>query len=371
MERKDVWIAGGGLAGLTAGIHLARRGVSVGIIEKSAYPRHKVCGEYLSREVLPYFMALGIDLQELSPHPIDHFQLSAASGKSVRCRLPLGGLGVSRFALDSFLAEKAHQAGCEIVYGQVSSVEFSGKSFEITAGDRQFESAVVLGACGKRSSLDARLHRDFLKKRTPWLAVKTHYDVPFPDGLVGLHHFPGGYAGMSKTETGAVNFCYLAHSAQFSDFKDIRHFTEDTVFQNPVIARMLKTATPLFGPLAISQVSFEPKPTAESHILMLGDMAGVIHPMCGNGMAMAVHSAKLAAENALSFLDGNIVREAMEKNYDSAWRQKFSRRLWAGRRLAALFRHRQAADIAMHAVSGFPPIFRQIVRSTHGKPIYS
>jgi len=371
MERKDVWIAGGGLAGLTAAIHLARRGVSVGVIEKHPYPRHKVCGEYLSREVLPYLESLDIDIKALGPHPINRLELTSPSGKSMRCKLPLGGLGLSRFALDAFLAEKAAGAGCQIVRDSVSTIHFTGDSFQVRTANGAYEAAVALGACGKRSSLDAHLQRDFFKMRTPWLAVKAHYDSDFPDGLVGLHHFPGGYAGLSKTETGAVNFCYLAHTKNFSAFGNIENFTANVVCQNPDLARFLKNAKLLFEPLAISQISFAPKPAVENHVLMLGDMAGVIHPLCGNGMAMAILGAKLAAENVLSLLDGKITREMMETHYARAWQSGFSYRLWAGRRIAAVFRHARLTDLGLQVLSGIPSVLRGIVRSTHGNPIYT
>jgi hypothetical protein len=67
MRNLEIIIIGGGLAGLSAGIHLSKKGISVTIIEKNVFPKHKVCGEYISNEVLSYFDYLDIQLSELKP----------------------------------------------------------------------------------------------------------------------------------------------------------------------------------------------------------------------------------------------------------------------------------------------------------------
>ena len=100
-------IIGGGLAGLTAAIDLAQSNIPVTLIEKDTYPRHKVCGEYISNEVLPYFKSLQIDIERLKPSRITRFQISTQSGKIINSALPLGGFGVSRYVLDHYLWEKA------------------------------------------------------------------------------------------------------------------------------------------------------------------------------------------------------------------------------------------------------------------------
>src|SRR5690554_6642364 len=96
----DILIIGGGLAGLTAGIHLSRHHLRVLLIEKQKYPQHKVCGEYVSNEVLPYLQQLDIDVDALQPSQLHRFLLSTVEGKTIGCDLPLGGFGVSRYALD-------------------------------------------------------------------------------------------------------------------------------------------------------------------------------------------------------------------------------------------------------------------------------
>src|SRR6476660_7975291 len=103
---KAVTIVGGGLAGLTAAIHLSKIGLKVIVIEKNEYPKHKVCGEYVSNEVVSYLDWLSINISELNPVSISKLDFSISNGELINCDLPLGGFGVSRFALDAFLCKK-------------------------------------------------------------------------------------------------------------------------------------------------------------------------------------------------------------------------------------------------------------------------
>src|SRR5215203_5634917 len=120
----DVIIIGGGLAGLTGAIHLSKKGLNVTLIEKSEYPRHKVCGEYISNEILPYLLWLDIDVLQLNPEKISSFEFTTQNGKIARTKLPLGGFGISRYMLDNILYQKALSNGCIILKETVSDISF-------------------------------------------------------------------------------------------------------------------------------------------------------------------------------------------------------------------------------------------------------
>ena len=372
MEHYDVIIIGGGLAGLTAAIQLTKQNCGVLLLEKERYPHHKVCGEYVSNEVRPYLKTLGIDLEEVGAVNIETLQLSTVSGELVQTVLPLGGFGISRYAFDQMLYKKAISLGVSFIFEEVITVNFKNDAFTIiTESGQQMASKVVLGAYGKRSSLDKQLNRDFIQKKSHWLGVKAHYRYEdFPDNLVALHNFKGGYGGLSKTETGNVNFCYLASYSSFKKEKDVERFNANVVSQNPFLGTFLKSAVPVFEkPLTIAQVSFEPKRAVENHMLMCGDTAGLIHPLCGNGMAMAIHSAKIASECVHEYLNGKNTREQMEKSYEYRWRSAFARRLWAGRQLQSLLLNERLTNLGVLSVARFPILLRKIIRSTHGQPI--
>ena len=115
---RDVIIIGGGLAGLVNSILLARTGLDVLLIEKKSYPFHRVCGEYISNEVVPFLRRNGLYPDHFEPASIKQFSLSAISGKQASVSLSMGGFGISRFQFDQFLYEKALESGVEFALNQ-------------------------------------------------------------------------------------------------------------------------------------------------------------------------------------------------------------------------------------------------------------
>lgn len=374
MENTQVIIIGGGLAGLTAAIHLSRQNIHVILIEKERYPHHKVCGEYLSKEVLPYLKLLEVDILSLKPPEINRLEYTSSRGKLISCDLEMGGLGISRYALDHFLFEKAESSGCQMISGNVTDVKFENNSFCIflSNGD-ELRADFVLGAYGKRSALDKTFKRPFINRHSGWLAIKSHYlKNDYPEDLVSLHNFEGGYCGLSKTEGGAVNACYLASYKSFKKYRSTTEYMEQVLMKNPKLNAFFREVEPLFDQeLSIAQVSFHRKNIIQDHILMLGDAAGLIHPLCGNGMAMAIHSAKIAAENLIQFYENrHITRSYAEVNYQNNWNKEFRSRLKAGRILQKILLNKPFSAITEGIIGSIPAVMPHIIRKTHGKALY-
>jgi flavin-dependent dehydrogenase len=367
-----ITIIGGGLAGLTAAIHLSKMGLKIVLIEKNEYPKHKVCGEYISNEVVPYFNWLSLAISELNPTSISKLHFSTVSGKSIYCDLTLGGFGISRFALDAFLYKKAVENGCEIIQDNVENIIFGDNNFTITtSNNRILNSEIVIGAFGKRSTIDLKLNRNFIQKKSHWLAVKAHYSGNFPNDLVGLHNFEGGYCGVSKVEKDAINICYLASYETFKNYKNIEEYQNQVVAKNPHFELILKKSKLIFDkPLTISQISFDKKEMVENHILMIGDTAGLIHPLCGNGMAMAIHSAQIVSQLIIKYYNREIKsRNELEKEYIKEWNSNFKDRLRMGRFLAFLLQKQALTAVLMKILIKFPSLMPIIIKRTHGKPI--
>ncbi|WP_432712517.1 NAD(P)/FAD-dependent oxidoreductase [Pedobacter sp.] len=365
--QNNVIIAGGGLAGLIAAIHLSKAGVKVTLFEKHPFPQHKVCGEYISNEVLPYLQSLGADPSVLHPNSIYKFQFSTSSGKSMEAKLPLGGFGLSRYAFDNFLMKKAISEGCEIIQDTVLTIDFIDHEFLVTTGANGILKApLVLGAYGKRTALDHQLQRHFMNQASPWLAVKAHYTGEFDEHLVALHHFKGGYCGVSKVENDLINICYLCDYATFKKYRNLNEFQQQVLYQNEHLQTLFESSKIVFEqPLTIAQLNFQKKEVVKNHVLMIGDTAGLIHPLCGNGMSMAIHSAKLSAEQVLLFLKGN-TRASMESQYKQLWQFHFKQRLQMGHILSGLLRKEKLATIMTSTLANFPFILPQLIKKTHG-----
>jgi len=368
----DVIIIGGGLAGLTSAIHLSKFNQRVLLIEKNSYPKHKVCGEYISNEVLPYLNSLGIDPIKEGAKKISKVQVSTTKGNLIKGVLPLGGFGMSRYFLDSLLLKNARVNGVQVLKDSVDSILFKNGVFTVQTKDsKSFQSKITIGAFGKRSELDLKMNRKFIQKKSPYLAVKLHVKGDFPENLIALHNFKGGYCGVSKVENNSINLCYITEYHSFKKHKNIKDFQEQVVFKNKHLKKIFEESTSVFEkPLTISQISFETKNPVENHIIMCGDTAGMIHPLCGNGMGMAIASARLASERILQFLNGEIkTRESLEKQYFKDWNKEFKTRLKTGHFIARLFRSETVSQIAYSILKIIPFLLPKMIQFTHGKEI--
>jgi flavin-dependent dehydrogenase len=354
-DATDVLIIGGGLAGLISSILLSRGGWRVKLYEKKRYPFHRVCGEYISNETMPFLKAVGLYPEKFRPEIIKTLQLTSVNGKSAELNLDLGGFGISRYTFDDFLYHTALDAGVDVVHESIEEIDHT-------------QARVILCAHGKRSKIDYNLDRDFTHKRSPYVGVKYHIKIDHKPGLIALHNFKDGYCGISNIEDGKTNLCYLTHRSNLKKHGDVRKMEENVLFKNPFLKSIFERAEFLFGkPEVINEISFANKTCIENHVLMIGDAAGMITPLCGNGMAMAIHSAMIAVDWTDRFLKNEIKRDEMEKGYAKAWSQNFSQRLWVGRQVQRLFGAETASNFAVNLVRNVKPVANFLVRSTHGE----
>lgn len=354
---------------MVASFLLVKSGHQVILIEKKVYPFHRVCGEYISNEVRHFLKRNGLFPDFIDMPQISKFEFSDTQGKSVRLPLDLGGFGISRFVLDEWLYRLAKNEGVEFRTGiQVTGLEFDRKSdlFRLTLSDSsEVLAPFVFGAFGKRSKLDKSLNRRFFFQRSPYIGVKYHVKTDFLRDIVALHNFHGGYCGINAIEEGKFNLCYLGSREQLRHYGTIAEMEQQVLWKNPLLERIFKECEFLFDkPEVINEINFEPKLPVENHVLMLGDSAGLITPLCGNGMAMAIHSAKIAVEA----LNEGKSREHVERMYAQNWNEEFRRRLAVGRTVQKLFGSGRGSVIARNLIEHVPFAANLIMRNTHGQP---
>jgi flavin-dependent dehydrogenase len=371
----DIAIVGGGLAGLALSIQAARAGYQTVLIEKEQYPFHRVCGEYISLESWDFLEELGLPLAAMQLPIINRLQLTAPNGKLFETPLDLGGFGISRHKLDNELAQLAKNSGVILLENQkVSNVEFKGDFFEIQADGKIITSKLAVGSFGKRSNLDIKWNRSFVQhkpsKLNNYIGVKYHIETSHPDDVIALHNFENGYCGISKIEDNRYCMCYLTTAANLRSYNNsIEKMQEAVLYRNPHLKKLFVNARFLYGsPVTISQISFQHKTQVEQHMLMLGDAAGMITPLCGNGMSMALYSSKISFKCIHQFLEQQITRTQMEEQYHQLWHQAFAWRLRTGRMIQQFFGKSSVTNLFVETFRVFPQLARPLIRLTHGKP---
>ncbi len=369
----DIVVVGGGLAGLSTSILAADAGYKVALFEKHSYPFHRVCGEYISMESHDFMRRLGFPFGVLQLPRINKLQVSDPAGRTYPFDLPLGGFGISRYLLDDLLYKIAVNKGVTVyTAAKVTDVQFSNDHHTVVATTGNVTASIVTGSYGKRSNIDISRKRNFILQKpgklNNYIGVKYHVRYPQPEATIALHNFYNGYCGISAIEADTCCLCYLTTAGNLEkNDNSIERMQEQVLFKNPQLKKILTTATFLYDkPITISQISFEKKTQVEDHMLMTGDAAGMITPLCGNGMSMAMHSAQLAFTQMDQFLKDKITREMMELQYTNAWNKAFQQRLSTGRLVQRFFGNELSTAVFLKAMKVLPPLSRKIIRMTHG-----
>lgn len=373
-NKYDTCIIGGGLAGLSLSISLVRLGYSVALFEKEQYPFHKVCGEYISMESLDFIQDLGLSITALQLPVIKNLIVSAPNGNIFEQELFPGGFGISRYKLDNELKTIAVNNGVAIYENcKVEDVSFCDEQFTLQTASGQFYSPVCCGSFGKRSNIDGKLNRSFFNQKTNklnnYIGVKYHIKINFSPETIALHNFKNGYCGISKIEDDKYCLCYLtnAQNLKIND-NSIATMEKNVLYKNPHLQNIFTNCEMLFDhPITISQISFTQKTQVENNILLLGDAAGMITPLCGNGMSMALHAARIATPFIKQFLQRKISRSALETSYTNEWNKHFKKRLLTGRRLQKLFGKEWLTNLFIAVMKKFPALARKIINETHGE----
>lgn len=312
--KKPITIAGGGLAGLSLGIALRERGVPVIVREAGVYPRHKVCGEFLSGVSNDTLANLGI-LAELQ----DAACLSSAAwfdsaGPAGKTRVVARGL--SRWALDERLRAK---------------FESIGGNLETRVRARPGPG--IIWAAGRA------------RQDGPWVGLKAHFRGLKPSADLEMHSGANGYTGLARVEDGSVNVCGLYRKDGLAKGKGARLLV-NTIRSGGLgtLAEKLDAAEAdesTFCGVAGFRLGSQPRQG-----FAVGDAVHMIPPFTGNGMSMAFESAECAIGPALDFSEGRIDWETAATRARRAQAGRFGRRMTAARALHTLLTFHPAAKIA-------------------------
>ena len=296
---REAVVIGGGLAGGAAAALLAAQGRRVTLIERQPGPHDKVCGEFLSVEAQALLAKLGLDLDTLGGAQIDRLRLIMGT-RTVEAALPFTALGLTRRRLDEALLMRAVGLGAEVQRGIVVRSVARGV-VETAAGS--IRSDTLLLASGKHEVRGLR--RETEGAVSGQVGFKMYFDLQNRQrdelaGHIELILFDGGYAGLQLVETGVANLCLTVSAERFDAVGRNWDGLFSALLDEPHLQRRLEGATPLLSrPLSIAGTPYgflhRDQPRAVSPVFRLGDQAAVIPSFCGDGMAIALHSARLAA----------------------------------------------------------------------------
>ena len=347
-----VLIVGGGPAGAAAACRLGPRAT---LLERERGPAHKVCGEFISGEALADLAGLGVDVAALGAAPIGAMRL-VHRGRVAESRLPFAAAGLSRYALDEALLARATAAGAEVHRGvRVRSAQRGEVATEAGA----LPAPTLLLATGKH---DLRgLTRQVSREPEALIGFKLHLRLrPAQQAALAGHVevllFAGGYAGLQLVEDGAANLCLLVDRARYGgEWPTLRVALER---EDPHLARRLEGAAAAWDrPLSIFRVPYGfVHGGAEDGVFRLGDQAAVIPSFCGDGMAIALHSGRLAADAVLAG------RGAAP--YHSAMRRDAGRPVRFAHTLYRVTRSRVMRDVAVAAARRWPGLLRAVATQT-------
>jgi flavin-dependent dehydrogenase len=299
--QDEVFVIGAGVAGCAAAIALSRKGRSVTLIEREQTPRHKVCGEFLSGEALEDLHALGIDVAALGAVPIDYVRLAAAR-RAAEAPLPFPAASLTRKTLDTALIAEAIAAGVRVERGRSvqSLVRTAIGKWQATLDDGAIcEAPTVFLATGKH---DLRGHA---RPKDPqrWVAFKMYYRLA-PAQAAELARaselmlYPGGYGGIQPVEGGIANLCWVVQQRYLARVGNRReNFLAKMQRDCPHLARRLAGAEPLLHkPVAVTHIPYGYiRRTTEEGLYCIGDQAAVIPSFTGDGISIALHTARCAS----------------------------------------------------------------------------
>ncbi len=314
----DVGVVGGGIAGLTAALALARRGRRVALFEAKRYPFHRLCGEFLSPEFEALSATVGFDVRPLAAIAarMRRTRFTAPWGRPFEDALPGTALGVSRYALDAELAAQARAAGVELHEGaKVRQVRGTGGDgvASITTDDGEVECRRVLLATGKLRTEWRRLVAEggpVEAQQGPLMGLKQHGHLDGVGDVVEIHTFPGGYCGVNPIEGGRMNVCLIARTAVFKPHRTPERFLEWIATQNRHLGARLAAFRALDEPVLAVQSHFDTGPVDDAlrprDALLAGDASGMVSPLAGEGMCLALRGGRAAAVLLDAHLAGRI-----------------------------------------------------------------
>ena len=372
-SKFDIIIIGGGPAGSTAAMLLSKRGFSVALIEKKAFPREVICGEFLSGEVTQFLEKENLldGFLNLNPNPVTSFRFIGSNGKEISSEIPFNAYALKRSKLDHFLLSNAIQQGV-VVYqpAEVKSISQNSDGYNLSViPDVNLTAKIIIAAYGKQNSLDKKHNRKFSSVKSHLNGLKMHVDKKhfnnFSLNEIQIYCGSGIYCGLNAVDDNTITVCYLynrdiVNTSKMSEFDFLTG-------ENSKLSSLLKDnfhemlkSSQVYG---TGDIYFGSRELTDRGIFYVGDAAGVIAPLAGDGIGIAVQSAQLISrilyKNNLDILKSG-------HDYEKEWKEHFSGRLRTAGSIQSLIMNNFIQQIGLKFISHFPFLLPKLIRYTRG-----
>jgi len=355
----DIAVIGGGPAGTSAAITAAREGFDVALLECGSFPRHKVCGEFVSGEALPLLKALIENDELLSAVPLVKKARVFLDDRVVDFRIEPAAASLSRYALDLGLWRSAIAEG---VWSRdrtrVTAVHRDRSLFSVQLEGERLRARVVINATGRWSNL---LRSQRVNSQN-WIGLKQHFLEDCPSPNCDLYFFPGGYCGVQSLGNGTTNVAAMVRA-------DIARSLTSVFQQNRDLMKRSRNWQPASEAVATSPLLFSPPRTSAGGTVLVGDAAAFIDPFAGDGISMALHSGRTAALILARYLRGECSLDAALRSYARSYRELLKPALGAAARLRLLLQLPKTPRLTALSILQFPPLARLAVQQTRVRKI--
>ena len=351
----DLIVAGAGPAGSACAITAARSGARVLLLEKDRFPRHKVCGEFVSPESLRLLNSLlqGDSFQDLP-------QISSAriflGGKALEIPISSAARSIPRYELDSALVAAARKAGVTVREEAAVRQVLPGKLFSVTMEANTFKAKAVVNASGRWSYLT----RFKAPNQEKWIGLKAHFSEASPPKSVDLYFFAAGYCGVQPVSESAVNVCAMVEAEAATSL-------ERVLALHPRLWRRSRDWEQRFATISTSGLHFREPKTEDRGMLLAGDSAAFIDPFVGDGISLALHGGTLAAQSLVPFLSGRSSLAEVHRQYRAAYAQKLAPALRNAGRLRRLLSAPPWLRSSLMGIAGSRVVGELLVRSTRAR----
>ena len=377
MNKFDIAIIGAGPAGSTAAIYLHKVGFDVCLIEKRAFPRETLCGEFLSKEVTNNLKELKLfeKFLLLNPNPIHKFKFYYDNGSHIGVDLEFPAFGLKRGNFDNFLLNCVKEKGIKVFQPcEVRNILREGELFtlKLENGNSGLEiySRKLIGAYGKQNILDKSLNRQFAYSKSSLNGIKFHFDESLFNGLdksaIQIFSSQGVYCGINYVDEKKVTVCFLENrkESKSNPKEQLKNLMKTNksfgkLFTDK-IEQYINDST-IYG---TGNIYFGNRELVVNGIYMIGDSAAVIAPLAGDGIGMAFQSAQLITEVFQMQRASGMDETETKKFYIEEWNRAFRRRLFVAKSLQNIILNNYSRKIGFIATTKFIRLLPKMIRST-------